>query len=150
MQISGSYVFDADQKTVWALLMDPDAIANAIPGVKEMLPVEGEENTWRAVAKIGVASVSGTYVGIIKMSEIEAPDQYRLTVNGEGQQSVIGGTALMKLSYAPEKNKTTVAWDAEANISGKLASVGQRVVKAAAGLMSRQFFQGLGRQIPTK
>lgn len=148
MEISGSYTFDADQETVWSVLMDPSAIANAIPGVKDLVPVENEANTWRAAAKIGVASVSGTYAGVIKMTEIDAPNQYRLTVSGEGQQSIIGGTALLKLNYIPDQNQTIVTWEAEANISGKLASVGQRVIKAAAGLMSRQFFQSLARQIP--
>lgn len=149
MEISGSYTFDADQETVWSVLMDPNAIANAIPGVKDLVPVENEANTWRAAAKIGVASVSGTYAGVIKMTEIDAPNQYRLTVSGEGQQSIIGGTALLKLNYMPDQNQTVVTWEAEANISGKLASVGQRVIKAAAGLMSRQFFQGLARQLPS-
>jgi carbon monoxide dehydrogenase subunit G len=148
MEISGTFDFLASQQAVWDALMDPNVIAQAIPGVKEMMPVDGEPNTWRAIAKVGVASISGTYSGIIKMSEVDAPTRYRLTVNGEGQQSIIGGTAVMELSYDPEKQQTHLIWTAEANISGKLASIGQRLIKSAAGLLSRQFFQGIAKQVP--
>jgi carbon monoxide dehydrogenase subunit G len=149
MEITGNYLFDADQETVWTLLMNPDAIAKALPGVQEMVPIEGETNAWRAAAKIGIASVSGTYTGIVRITEMSPPNTYRLTVGGEGQQSVINGTALMTLTYDPEQKKTIVSWDAEANISGKLASIAQRLVKAAAGLMSKQFFGALAKQLPT-
>ena len=148
MKISDTYTFDADQETVWTLLMNPDAIAKALPGVEKLVPIEGETMAWRAAAKIGVASVSGTYAGIVRMSEIEPMNQYRLTVSGEGQQSIINGTALLKLQYDPEKKQTLLSWDADANISGKLASIGQRVVGAAATMMSKQFFKGVAKQLP--
>ncbi|NJK81193.1 MAG: carbon monoxide dehydrogenase subunit G [Chloroflexaceae bacterium] len=147
MQIQGSYTFEYDQQAVWNILMNPDAIAKAIPGVKEMVPLEGETYAWRAIAKIGVASVSGTYSGIIRMTEIEAPDRYRLTAEGEGQQSVINGTALITMQPAQEAGKTVVVWDAEASLAGKLASIAQRLIKSAAGLLSRQFFGGLAKQL---
>ncbi len=148
MEINGTFDFPAPQQAVWDALMDPNVIAQAIPGVKEMKAVDGEPNTWRADAKVGVASISGTYTGIIKMSEVDAPHRYRLTVSGEGQQSIIGGTALLELSYDSDNNQTHLIWTADANISGKLASIGQRLIKSAAGLLSRQFFQGVAKQIP--
>jgi hypothetical protein len=148
MEITGSYAFNADQETVWNLLMDPNAIAKALPGVQEMVPIAGESNAWRAIARIGIASVSGVYTGVVRMSEIQPPNQYRLIVGGEGQQSIINGTALMTLVYDLEQQKTIVSWNAEANISGKLASIAQRLVKAAAGLLSKQFFGALARQLP--
>lgn len=79
------------------------------------------------------------------MADIVAPDQYRLIVNGEGQQSIIGGSVLISLT--DEDDHTLITWDAEANISGKLARVGQRVIKAAATMMSNRFFQGLEDQL---
>lgn len=147
MEITGTYTFNAPQDAVWKVLMDPNAIANALPGVKEMVPLEGETNAWRAIAKLGIATISGTYTGIVRLSEIDAPHQYRLTVNGEGQQSIIGGTAVIKLVYDAAQQKTVLTWDAEANISGKLASIGQRLIKSTAGLLSKQFFNGLAKQI---
>lgn len=148
MEITGKYRFKADQESVWRLLMDPNAIAKAIPGVDRMTPVDGEANAWRATAKIGIASVSGTYSGTVRMSEIEAPTQYRLTVSGEGKQSIIGGSAVLKLSYDPDKQRTLLTWVAEAKISGKLASIGQRLIGAAAVMLSKLFFRALARQLP--
>lgn len=148
MELSGNFTFNADQETVWQLLMDPNAIAQALPGVDQLDPLEGEENAWRAEAKIGIAAVSGRYAGIVRMSEQQPPTQYRLTVSGEGQQSIISGSALISLSYDEEAKQTLLDWKAEANISGKLASIGQRVIKAAANMMSKQFFGGLARQLP--
>ncbi len=130
--------------------MDPNAIAQAIPGVDRLIPIEGESNAWRATAKIGIASVSGTYTGVVRITDLEPIHQYRLTVSGEGQQSIINGTALMKLAYDPELQKTVLTWDAEANIAGKLASIGQRLIGAAANMLSRQFFSALAKQLPAQ
>jgi carbon monoxide dehydrogenase subunit G len=148
MDITGRYRFKLPQETVWKLLMNPDVIAKAIPGVDHIDPIAGEPDAWRAVARIGIATVSGTYTGTIRMSEIEAPDRYRLTVNGEGKQSFIKASALFNLSYDPATQRTLVTWTAETNISGKLASVGQRLIAGAALLLSKLFFRALARQVP--
>lgn len=148
MKFTGDFTFNADQQTVWEILMDTRAIAHALPGVEVLIPVEGEPDTWRADAKIGIASISGMYSGKIRMSEQQPPHQYRLTVSGEGQQSIINGTALLYLHYDEIQNKTLLTWEAEASISGKLASIGQRVISPAVRMMSSQFFKALDKQIP--
>jgi carbon monoxide dehydrogenase subunit G len=148
MKLSDTYTFDADQDTVWRLLMDPAAIAKAMPGVDKLTPIDGETNAWRATAKIGIAAVNGTYSGMVRLSEITAPTQYRLSVNGEGQQSFIGGTALLTLHYDSDQKKTILDWDADANISGKLASIAQRLIVAAASMLGKQFFRGIASQLP--
>ncbi|MCU0513966.1 MAG: carbon monoxide dehydrogenase subunit G [Anaerolineae bacterium] len=147
MEITGSYLFHGDQQSVWNILMNPDAIASAIPGVKELVPLENEAHAWRAEAKIGFSAISGTYGGFIHMSEINAPTSYRLDVKGEGQQSLINGHAVMTLLFLPDTHQTQVTWVAEAAISGKIARIGQRVIKAAASFLSRKFFNGLAQQL---
>ncbi len=150
MELNGQYTFADEQEIVWQHLMDPAVIAGALPGVDELMPVEGEENAWRAEAKISIAAINGRYGGFVRMSEQTPPKQYRLTVNGEGQQSIINGTALITLSYNEETHETLLTWQADANISGKLASIGQRVVKAAAAMLSKQFFSAVANQIPAQ
>jgi carbon monoxide dehydrogenase subunit G len=85
------------------------------------------------------------------MSEIDAPTQYRLTVSGEGQQSIISGTAIIRLEAkadaAEGKPETIVSWTAEGSLAGKLASVAQRLIQVAASLLSRQFFGALAKQL---
>lgn len=148
MEITGKFSFKADQETVWRLLMDPQAIANALPGVDRLVPLEGEANAWRATVKIGIASVSGMYSGTVRLSDLNPPHEYRLTARGEGRQSIIGGSVLLRLSYDPQSGCTNLNWVADAHISGKLASIGQRVIGAAALLLSKLFFRALARQLP--
>jgi uncharacterized protein len=148
MEITGDYTFEADQQTTWNLLMNTDAIADAMPGVEELIPIEGETNKWRAEATLKVGSIGGTYSGTITMSEHDEPNKYRLTVAGEGQASIINGTALIELApNSDDSSKTTIKWTADANISGKLASVGQRLIKATANMMSKRFFSALAKNL---
>jgi carbon monoxide dehydrogenase subunit G len=149
MNLSGTYTFQAEQRAVWDLMMNPDAIASALPGVDEFVPIEAEANAWNVKLKVSLAAVNGSYAGTIRMSDQEPPNQYRLTVNGEGQQSIIGGNVLIRLDYDDAKNETLLTWDAEANISGKLARIGQRVIKAAGNMMSNRFFNNLAQQLST-
>jgi len=148
MKLTDSFTFKADQQAVWTLLMDVDAIAAALPGVDKMIPVDSQAGTWRANAKLGVANISGTYSGIISMTEIQPPLQYRLTVSGEGQASIINGTALLMLAYQPDMQATIVTYDADAHVTGKLASVGQRLITPAAKLLAKMFFGNLAKQLP--
>ena len=147
MDLSGTYTFDADQEAVWNILMDPDAIASALPGVDKFDPIEGEDLAWNARMKISMAAINGSYGGTLRMDDVEPMTQYRLIVNGEGQQSIISGSALIHLDYDEANQQTALNWEAEANISGKLARVGQRVIKAAANMMSNRFFGSLAEQL---
>jgi uncharacterized protein len=147
MKLDGTFTFNHDQQTVWDILMSTQAIANALPGVEALIPIENEVDSWRANAKISIASVSGSYAGIVRMSEKNPPHRYRLSVSGEGQQSIINGSALITLAYDEQTRQTLLTWEAESDISGKLARVGQRVIKPAATLLSNRFFQGVANQI---
>lgn len=147
MDIAGSYTFPFNRETVWTILMNPDAIAKAIPGVKEMIPIEGEMNAWRAVAKLNVAAVSGMYGGAVRMTEIDPPNRYRLIITGEGQQSVINGSALITLRDGETPDQTIIDWTADARLSGKLAEIESRLLKVAAVLLVRQFFGALSKDL---
>ena len=81
MKLADTFTFDADQETVWKLLMDPDAIAKAMPGVDALIPIEGEPNSYRATAKIGIANVNGVYTGVVRLSEITALGTWYLSTN---------------------------------------------------------------------
>ena len=150
MKLSGTYTFQADQAAVWKVLMDPQAIARALPGVDALIPIEGESNAWNVTAKLGIAMISGTFSGTIRMSDLQAPESYRLSVAGEGMQSVVSGYALIHLvpdtSAAP---KTVLNWEGDATISGRLAGIGQRLIGSTATTMANQFFGALAKQVPS-
>lgn len=148
MKVSGTYTFDADQPTVWAVLLDPNALAKALPGVETLIPIEGETLAWRATAKIGLAGISGTFTGTVRLRDVQPITSYQLDVHGEGQQSIINGHAAIALAPASDPHRTVLTWTGDAAISGKLAGIGQRVINMAAPMLANQFFQGLAKQMP--
>ncbi len=147
MKLTGSHLFEADQATVWELLMNPEAIAKALPGVKELIPIEGHDLTWQISAKVGLPFLSGNYMGTIQMREVEVPNQYRLTVSGGGQHSEVNGTTLISLTQQSDPNQTRVSWVAEATVSGELASISERFIAVGANALSQQFFHELAKQL---
>ena len=91
MDISGSYTFDAPPTRVWDLLMDPNAIASCIPGCQHF-EADGEDR-YRARLHIALAAVTGTYEGLVILSDKVPPTSYRLTGEGKGHAGFIKGTA---------------------------------------------------------
>jgi carbon monoxide dehydrogenase subunit G len=147
MQITGTYRFEHDCETVWNLLMDPQAIATALPGVDVLVPIEDEENAWRADAIIKVATIRGEYSGEVRISEHAPPKCYRIAFNASGQNSHIASSALITLLPDSDRNHTVLYYEADVHISGKLAGIGQRLIKATARLLSKQFFNCLDGEL---
>ena len=150
MQLNGQHEFEAAPSVVWEVLHDPGAIARALPGVQALEPIEGEENAFRAQAKLQVAAIGGSYAGELRLSELKPPHSYRMKVQGEGQSSRFNGEVGIQLSETATGSQpagTRLEWRADAQVSGLLARVGQRLIKATANMMSKRFFAALGEEI---
>lgn len=150
MQLNGQHDFDARPSAVWEVLHDPSAIARALPGVDALEPIEGEENAFRAQAKLQVAAIGGTYAGELRLSELKPPQSYRMKAQGEGQSSRFQGEVYVQLSETAAGSQTggtRLEWQADAQVSGLLARVGQRLIKATATMLSKRFFAALGEEI---
>ena len=150
MQLNGQHEFEAAPSVVWEVLHDPSAIARALPGVETLEPIAGEENAFRAQAKLQVAAIGGNYAGELRLSELQPPTSYRMSVQGEGQNSRIQGEVGVLLSeteHGARPAGTRLEWQADAQVSGLLARVGQRLIKATANMMSKRFFAALGEEI---
>ncbi len=145
MQLKGQYNFAAKPLVVWGVLHDPSAIARALPGVEALEPIDGEENAYRARAKLQVAAIGGTYDGELRLSELEPPSSYRMAVSGEGQNSRIQGEVAVTLNE--NAAGTNLLWGAEIQVSGLLARVGQRLIPATANMLSKRFFATLAEEI---
>ncbi len=143
MKISGSYTFNAPQDEVWALLMDPDAIAKAIPGVDHFEPVG--DHVYEAQLKLGLGAVSGQYSGRVSLSEIEAPSHYKMTVGGKGQRGFVNASGSVDL--VGQDAQTLLNYTGDAAIGGQLAGVSQRLVEGAAKTMINQGFKSLEAQL---
>ena len=149
MKVQGTHIFRASQETLWALLMDPVSMARCIPGC-ERLEEKGKDR-YEATLKVGVGSVKGTYKGRVELSDKDPPRAYRLTVEGSGAPGFVRGEARLTLEGRGEE--TALSLDAEAQVGGLVAGVGQRMLGGVAKLLMNQFFhqvekelKGMGRE----
>jgi carbon monoxide dehydrogenase subunit G len=140
MEIRGSYVFDAPQERVWALLMDPAAISACLPGCERFEPAG--DNRYEVTLTIGLAAITGTYQGSVVMAEQVEPRSYVLRVEGQGRAGFVRGDTRITLSPAAE-GATTVDVAGSADVGGAIARVGQRLIGGASKMMMDKFFNCL-------
>ena len=136
MEITGSYHFDAPPERVWALMMDPAAIASCIPGCEALEP-QGDDR-YRAKITIGMAAITGTYEGTVVLSDKVANTSYRLSVEGQGRPGFVKGDADIRLRA--EGTGTVVELTATVHTGGAIARLGQRLIGSAAKMMQDRFF----------
>ncbi|PSC04357.1 carbon monoxide dehydrogenase [Alsobacter soli] len=144
MTMSGEFTLPADKATVWAKLNDPDVLRACIPGCQSL--ERTGDNGFAAVAKVKVGPVSATFKGKVTLSDIDPPNGYRIT--GEGEGGVAGfakGGAAVKLEDAEGGTKLT--YDVEAQIGGKLAQLGGRLINGVAKKMADEFFANFAKAV---
>ena len=136
MDITGTYTFPAPPERVWALMMDPEAIASCIPGCERLEP-DGE-NRYKASITIGMAAITGKYEGTVVISSQVAPSSYTLSVEGQGRPGFVKGEA--KIALRPQGANTIVDVHGTAQTGGTIARLGQRLIGSAAKMMQDRFF----------
>ena len=144
MNIVAQHVFAASQQELWDLLLDSKRLAQCIPGCESLEEVEPDRYT--ATLKIGVASIKGTYLGKVEIGEKQPPSRYRLSIEGSSKPGFVRGVANMELSQ-PEDGKTLLAINAEAEVGGLLASVGQRFLSGIAKQMVERFLRNVEKSL---
>ena len=136
MDITGTYTFAAPPEQVWALLMDPAAIAACIPGCDRLEP-DGPDR-YRAAITIGMAAITGSYEGAVVISEKVEHQSYRLAVDGQGRPGFVKGDA--RISLRADGANTIVDVTGTAQTGGTIARLGQRLIGSAAKMMQDRFF----------
>ncbi len=144
MTMTGEVTLPADRATVWAALNDPEILKRCIPGAQELDKVSDTE--FQASAKVAVGPVKATFKGRITLSDIDAPNGY--TISGEGQGGVAGfakGGAKVRLTDADDG--TRLAYDVEATVGGKIAQVGGRLINGVAKKYADEFFDNFAKAL---
>lgn len=137
MDLTGEYRIPAPRGAVWKALNDPEILRQCIPGCEEIQKLSDTEMTAKVTAKIG--PVKAGFNGKVTLSDLDPPNGYK--ISGEGQGGVAGfakGGAVVRL--ADDAGGTVLSYAANANVGGKLAQIGSRLVEAAAKQMADQFF----------
>jgi uncharacterized protein len=145
MKMTGEVTLPADRQTVWAKLNDPETLKLCIPGCQSL--ERSGESGFAAVAKIKVGPVSATFKGNVELTDLDPPNSYR--ISGQGDGGVAGfakGGASVRLSDAVEGG-TTLGYDVDATIGGKLAQLGGRLIDGVAKKMADQFFTNFAKAV---
>ncbi len=144
MKIEGTHTIPAPRDIVWQQLMNPETLARSLPGCEKMEP--NADGSYHAELKVGIAAVKGTYHGRIEILEPTPPERYRLKVEGKGRGGFLKGEGNLTLSDVGGAG-TEISYIGEAQVGGVVASVGQRLLQAAAKQIVNQFFQAFAKQI---
>lgn len=146
MKIEGSYPFSAPRDVLWPMLLDPTVLANVMPGCEKLETVD--ENQYQGVLKIKVGPVQGKFQGDVVLSDINSPESYNITVNGRGAPGFVKGSGSLRLEA--DGDMTTLHYSGDAQVGGRLASVGQRLLDTSANAIIRQSLEGLGQQVQAR
>jgi carbon monoxide dehydrogenase subunit G len=142
MKLQGDYVFDAPVDEVWKALLDPIVLAAVMPGCEKLDLVDG---TYVGDLNIKVGPVQGKFSGKVDLKDIVEPKSYTMNVDGRGAPGFVKATASVKLEA--EGDKTKMTYDADAQVGGKIASVGQRLLEASSRAITKQSLEGLNENI---
>ena len=148
MDMSGSQRIEASREKVWEGLNNPDVLKQCIPGCESIELTSPTEMVAKAVLKIG--PVKATFNGKVTLSDLDPPNGY--TITGEGQGGVAGfakGGAVVRLE-ADGEDATILHYDAKADVGGKIAQLGARLIDGTAKKLAGDFFEKFGQAIAPK
>ncbi len=144
MEMSGQQRIAAPRAKVWQALNDPEVLRQCIPGCRSLDKRSDSEMAATVRAKVG--PVSATFNGTVTLTNIDPPNGY--TISGEGKGGAAGfakGGADVKLS--DDGDGTLLTYTAKAQVGGKLAQVGARLIDATAKQMADQFFTSFAEKV---
>jgi uncharacterized protein len=138
MTMNGQVQLPATRDVVWAKLNDPEVLKTCIPGNEQFDKVG--DNEFHAIATVKVGPVKARWKGKVRLSDLDPPNGYR--ISGEGDGGVAGfARGGAKVSLADKDGGTLLSYDVEAQIGGKLAQLGQRLINSAAKKTADDFFE---------
>lgn len=144
MEMTGEYRITASQQRVWDALNDPAVLKACIAGCQQLDKVSDTE--FKAIVTTKVGPISATFRGAVNLSDLDAPNSYTLT--GQGQGGAAGFARMSaRVALKPEADVTLLTYAADAEIGGKLASVGSRLVQSVARKNADDFFSAFARQL---
>ncbi len=137
MKLTGEKILPLPQARVWEALNDPEILRQSIPGCESFETIP--EGGYRATVASRIGPVQARFAGVVRLSDLDPPNGY--TLSGEGSGGAAGsakGSANVRLEPAPGGTKLT--WVADAQVSGKLAQIGSRLIESTVNMMAGQFF----------
>ncbi|RCV53294.1 SRPBCC family protein [Marinitenerispora sediminis] len=144
MKVTGTATLNAPPAKVWAALLDPEVLARIIPGC-ERLERTGADR-YRGTVTAGVASIKGTFVGDVELTDLDPPAGLVLRASGAGAPGTVRADVAVRLADLGD-GRTELGYDADAVVGGMVGGVGQRVLVGVARRMAQEFFDRLGSEL---
>jgi carbon monoxide dehydrogenase subunit G len=139
MEMQGSRVLAVTQQQAWDALLDPQVLQACIPGCEKMEATG--DNQYTAALAVRVGPVSARFNGKVALSDVVAPQSCTIGFDGQGGAAGFGkGQAKVRLT-PQDGGKCELAYDVNAQVGGKIAQVGQRLIDGVAKSMAEDFFQ---------
>ena len=147
MEMSGEQLIPASQADTWKALNDPEVLKACIPGCETIERTSETEYAIGMTARIG--PVSAKFKGRLAISDLDPPHSYSIAFEGQGGAAGFskGGA---KVQLFPEGQRTKLVYQAKANVGGKLAQIGSRLVDAAAGKIANDFFNAFNAKVASE
>ena len=146
MKLSGSYQINLEKQKVWEALNDPEILKQSIPGCEEFK--KNSETEFEATATNKIGPFNASFTGNIELKEINAPNSYIIEGSGNSPVGFASGSA--KVNLEDNGDGTKLIYEVNANVGGKIAQVGSRLIDMTAKKMADIFFGKFSELIEDK
>ena len=136
MKLSGSYQIKLEKQKVWEALNNPEILQKSIPGCEEFK--KNSDTEFTATAKNKIGPFNATFTGEIELKDLKPPHSYKIVGSGNSPVGFANGEASVTLEDF--ENGTKLNYTVEANVGGKIAQVGSRLIDMTAKKMADIFF----------
>lgn len=144
MDMTGERRIPAPRRVVWDALNDPDVLKESIPGCQSLEKLS--DNEMKATAAVKIGPISARFNGKVELSDLDPPNGYR--ISGEGQGGVAGfAKGGAKVDLTEEGADTVLRYEVHAQVGGKIAQLGARLIDASAKQMADQFFDRFSARV---
>lgn len=143
MRLEGEHTFAVPRERLWTALLDPTLLANVLPGCEPLESVG--ENAWKAAMTVAIGPVKGRFQGTLALSDLIPPSGYSMKIDGSGPSGFLRGAGAIELAEAA--GGTRLVYRVDAQVGGRIASVGQRLVESSARAIAKQGLEGLEREL---
>lgn len=142
MKVQGNAILNAPADKVWAALNDPAVLTRTIPGCEKL--EETGPDAYRMTVTMGVASIKGTYLGNVQLTDQVPPGSFMLKASGSGGPGTVSAEVKVTLEDI-DGGRTRLEYDAEAVVGGVIGGVGQRMLTGVAKKTAGEFFKSVDK-----
>jgi carbon monoxide dehydrogenase subunit G len=144
MKMNGEEIIAASRETVWKALNDPQVLKASSPGCEQIVKHSDTQLEARVTVKVG--PVKAGFTGIVNLSDLNPPNSYRISGEGKGVAGLANGGADVRLEDA-DGGGTRLSYDVNAQVGGKLAMLGSRLIDSTARSLATQFFDKFAKLV---